>query len=67
MHTVRSNKAKPEKLVLSKIYPTKMVINIRLLDMQGYKRFISLSESSTKSISLLSIFYFNYFNHNHYT
>jgi hypothetical protein len=40
LHTVRTNKAKPEQLILSKTYPTKMVINSRLLDMQGYKGFI---------------------------
>jgi hypothetical protein len=27
MHTVRSNKVKHEQLILSKIYPTKVVIN----------------------------------------
>jgi hypothetical protein len=39
LHTVRSNKVKPEQLILSKTYPTKVVINIRLLDMQCYKEF----------------------------
>jgi hypothetical protein len=39
LHTVRSNKVKPEQLILNKTYPTKVVINIRLLDMQCYKGF----------------------------
>jgi hypothetical protein len=34
------NKAKPENLIISKTYLTKVVINSRLLDMQGYKGFI---------------------------
>jgi hypothetical protein len=40
LHTIRSNKAKPEQLILSKTYPTKVAINNRLLDMQGYKAFV---------------------------
>jgi hypothetical protein len=40
MHTIRSNKAKREQLILNKTYPTKLVIYSRLLDMQGYKGFI---------------------------
>jgi hypothetical protein len=40
LHTVRSNKVKPEQLILNKTYPIKVVINSRLLDMQGYKEFI---------------------------
>jgi hypothetical protein len=39
MHTVRSNKAKLEVLILNKTYSTKVVINSRLLDMQDYKGF----------------------------
>jgi hypothetical protein len=46
LHTVRSNKAEPEQLILSKTYVTKVAINNRLLDMQDYKGFIQLSESS---------------------
>jgi hypothetical protein len=34
------NKANPEQLILNKTYPTKVVINSRLLDMQGYKGLI---------------------------
>jgi hypothetical protein len=40
LYTVRSNKAKHEQLILSKTYPINMVINSRLLDIQGYKGFI---------------------------
>jgi hypothetical protein len=36
LHTVRSNKAKPEQLILNKTYPIKVAIKSRLLDMQGY-------------------------------
>jgi hypothetical protein len=32
-YTVRLNKAKPEQIILSKTYPTKVVINSQLLDM----------------------------------
>jgi hypothetical protein len=45
LHTVRSNKAKLEQLILSKTYPIKVTINSRLLDMQDFKGFISLSGS----------------------
>jgi hypothetical protein len=38
-HIVRSNKVKPEQLILSKTYLIKMAINSLLLDMQGYKGF----------------------------
>jgi hypothetical protein len=27
LHTIRANKAKPKQLILSKTYPTKLVIN----------------------------------------
>jgi hypothetical protein len=40
MYIVRLNKAKFEQLILSKIYPINVVINGRLIDMQGYKGFI---------------------------
>jgi hypothetical protein len=40
MYIVRLHKAKSEQLILSKIYPTNVVINGRLIDMQGYKGFI---------------------------
>jgi hypothetical protein len=39
LHTVRSNKAKLEQIILSKTYSTKVAIHSRLLDMQGYKWF----------------------------
>jgi hypothetical protein len=39
LHTVRSNKAKPEQLILNKTYVTSVVINSRLLDMQDNKGF----------------------------
>jgi hypothetical protein len=37
LHTIRSNKANPEQLILSKTYLINVAINNRLLDMQGYK------------------------------
>jgi hypothetical protein len=40
LYTVGSNKVKHEQLILSKTYLTKVTINSRFLDMQGYKGFI---------------------------
>jgi hypothetical protein len=40
LYTVRLNKVKPEQLIFSKTYLTKVAINSQLLDMQGYKGFI---------------------------
>jgi hypothetical protein len=57
--TVRLNKGKPEKLLISKTYPTKVVINSRFLDMQGYKGLTDSAEAATKGGSLLLIFYLN--------
>jgi hypothetical protein len=48
LHTVRSNKIKLVQLILNKAYLTKVVINSRLLDMQGYKGLIWLSEVAQK-------------------
>jgi hypothetical protein len=59
MHIVRSNKAKPEQLILNKSYPTKVTVNSRLLDMQGYNSLSDLVEAATKCGSLLSIFNLN--------
>jgi hypothetical protein len=53
MHTVRLNKAKPEQLILSKIYLIKMDINSRLLDMQGYKELFDSEEASILTFNIL--------------
>jgi hypothetical protein len=59
MHTVRSNKPNAKQLILNKTYPTKVVINSRHLDMQGYKGLSDSAKAATKGGFLLSIFYLN--------
>jgi hypothetical protein len=47
LHTIISNKVKPEQLILSKTYSTKVTINSRLLDMQDYKGLNDSAEAMT--------------------
>jgi hypothetical protein len=62
LHTVRSNKAKFEQLILNKTYPTMMTINSRLLDIQGYKGLSDSTKATTKIDPYFNILleYFNY-------
>jgi hypothetical protein len=58
-YTVKLNKGKPDQLIISNTYPTKVVINSGFLDMQEYKGLTDSAEAATKGGSLHLIFYLN--------
>jgi hypothetical protein len=67
LHTVRSNKAKPKQLILNKTYLIKVAINSDFWTCKATKGLSDSAKAATKGRSLLSIYYFHYFSHIHYT